>query len=72
MFALSFGLKTCLFVQKSTFVSCLFVQNSVFVSCLFVQKSTIVTCLAIKERLTFVEGEIAKLDAALGRGVAEI
>ena len=27
---------------------------------------------AIKERLTFVEGEIAKLDAALGRGVAEI
>ena len=26
---------------------------------------------AIKERLTFVEGEIAKLDAALGRGVAE-
>ena len=27
---------------------------------------------AIKERLTFVEGEIAKLDAALARGVAEI
>ena len=27
---------------------------------------------AIQERLTFVEGEIAKLDAALGRGVAEI
>ena len=27
---------------------------------------------AIKERLTFVEGEIAKLDAALRRGVAEI
>ena len=61
MFALSFGLKTCLFVQDTTLVTCLFVQ-----------KSTIVTCLAIKERLTFVEGEIAKLDAALGRGVAEI
>ena len=27
---------------------------------------------AIAARLTFVEGEIAKLDAALGRGVAEI
>lgn len=72
MSALSFGLKTCLFVQDTTLVTCLFVQDPTLVICLFVQKSTLVTCLAIKERLTFVEGEIAKLDAALGRGVAEI
>lgn len=36
MFALSFGLKTCLFVQDTTIVTCLFVQNSCQKSCLFV------------------------------------
>lgn len=36
MFALSFGLKTCLFVQDPTLVTCLFVQNSGQRSCLFV------------------------------------
>lgn len=36
MFALSFGLKTCLFVQDTTLVTCLFVQNSCQKSCLFV------------------------------------
>ena len=36
MFALSFGLKTCLFVQNSTVVTCLFVQNLGQKSCLFV------------------------------------
>ena len=47
MFALSFDLETCLFVQKSMLVTCLFVQNSTLVTCLFVQKSWQKSCLFV-------------------------